>query len=71
MTDPTHPSAQGPGAIDPAATQPTGSRIIDENTDLSTLTDQEIMQLTEGMDHQDVQLDKASELPASTLDSVC
>lgn len=33
-------------------------RIIDENTDMTTLTDQEIMKLMEGMDHQDVQLDK-------------
>lgn len=33
-------------------------RVIDENTDMSTLTDQEIMKLMEGMDHQDVQLDK-------------
>ncbi|WWC91643.1 uncharacterized protein L201_006589 [Kwoniella dendrophila CBS 6074] len=33
-------------------------RVIDENTDLSTLTDQEIMKLMEGMDHQDSQMDK-------------
>ncbi|WWC64642.1 uncharacterized protein I303_107253 [Kwoniella dejecticola CBS 10117] len=33
-------------------------RVIDENTDLSTLTDQEIMKLMEGMDHQQEQLDK-------------
>ncbi|WWC71960.1 uncharacterized protein I206_105919 [Kwoniella pini CBS 10737] len=33
-------------------------RVIDENTDLSTLTDQEIMRLMEGMDHQQEQLDK-------------
>ncbi|KAK8853169.1 hypothetical protein IAR55_003870 [Kwoniella newhampshirensis] len=33
-------------------------RVIDENTDLSTLTDQEIMRLTEGMDHQEDVLSK-------------
>ncbi|WVW86104.1 hypothetical protein I302_108143 [Kwoniella bestiolae CBS 10118] len=33
-------------------------RVIDENTDLSTLTDQEIMKLMEGMDHQDDQMNK-------------
>ena len=38
-------------------------RVIDENTDMSTLTDREIMKLMEGMDHQDVQLDKVSRRP--------
>ena len=38
-------------------------RVIDENTDMSTLTDREIMKLMEGMDHQDVQLDKVSRCP--------
>ncbi|WRT70281.1 uncharacterized protein IL334_007279 [Kwoniella shivajii] len=33
-------------------------RVIDENTDLSTLTDQEIMKLMEGMDHQEDQMNK-------------
>lgn len=40
-------------AIDTAATSQV-SRVIDENTDLSTLTDQEIMKLMEGMGQEDV-----------------
>ncbi|WWD03518.1 hypothetical protein V865_001570 [Kwoniella europaea PYCC6329] len=46
---------------DPAATQLPAEgqpRVIDENTDLSTLTDQEIMKLMEGMDHQEDQMNK-------------
>ncbi|WVR00233.1 hypothetical protein IAU59_007375 [Kwoniella sp. CBS 9459] len=35
-----------------------GGRVIDENTDMSTLTDQEIMKLMEGMDHQEDQMNK-------------
>lgn len=42
----------------PATTGEPAPRIIDENTDMSTLTDQEIMKLMENMDHDDVQLDK-------------
>lgn len=38
---------------DNAATQDAIPRIIDENTDMSTLTDQEIMRLMEGMDHNE------------------
>ncbi|RXK36990.1 ubiquitin thioesterase OTUB1 [Tremella mesenterica] len=37
-----------------AATAPTQPRIIDENTDMTTLTDQEIMRLVEGMGQEDV-----------------
>lgn len=40
-------------AVDTAATSQT-PRVIDENTDLSTLTDQEIMKLMEGMGQEDV-----------------
>jgi len=36
-----------------AATQDPPPRVIDENTDMSTLTDQEIMRLMEGMDHNE------------------
>ena len=39
---------------DPAATVQPPPRVIDENTDLSTLTDQEIMRLMEGMGQEDV-----------------
>lgn len=40
-----------PPPADDAATQDPPPRVIDENTDMSTLTDQEIMRLMEGMDH--------------------
>jgi hypothetical protein len=58
VTEGSRPSAvmSGQQQNDPATSG--GGRIIDENTDMSTLTDQEIMKLMEGMDHQDVQLDK-------------
>ncbi|WVQ84706.1 hypothetical protein IAT38_006862 [Cryptococcus sp. DSM 104549] len=53
------PAAQ---TADPAATavdtEPVAPRVVDENTDLSTLTDQEIMKLMEGMDHQEAALNK-------------
>ena len=38
---------------DNAATQDAPPRVIDENTDMSTLTDQEIMKLMEGMNHNE------------------
>ena len=44
------PSKPAPPADD-GATQDPPLRVIDENTDMSTLTDQEIMRLMEGMDH--------------------
>ena len=37
-----------------AATQQPPPRVIDENTDMSTLTDQEIMRLMESMGQEDV-----------------
>lgn len=40
-------------STDNAATQDAPPRVIDENTDMSTLTDQEIMRLMEGMDHNE------------------
>ncbi|WVN84978.1 uncharacterized protein L203_100115 [Cryptococcus depauperatus CBS 7841] len=46
-----HPTALGTSRDVPA-------RVIDENTDLSTLTDQEIMKLMEGMDHQEEVLNR-------------
>lgn len=45
------PDPPPPAAADDASTSQPAPRVIDENTDLSTLTDQEIMRLTEGMDH--------------------
>ena len=36
------------------------TRTIDENTDLSTLTDQEIMRLMEGMDHTEQVMTRVS-----------
>lgn len=42
-----------PSGANDAATQPPAPRVIDENTDMSTLTDQEIMRLMEGMDHNE------------------
>jgi ubiquitin thioesterase protein OTUB1 len=41
------------GATDVSATDTT-PRVIDEHTDMSTLTDQEIMKLMEGMGQEDV-----------------
>jgi hypothetical protein len=40
-------------STDNAATQDPPPRVIDENTDMSTLTDQEIMRLMEGMNHNE------------------
>ena len=37
-----------------APTQEPPPRVIDENTDMTTLTDQEIMKLMEGMGQEDV-----------------
>jgi ubiquitin thioesterase protein OTUB1 len=48
MSAPQHQTS-----TDNAATQDPPPRIIDENTDMSTLTDQEIMRLMEGMDHNE------------------
>jgi ubiquitin thioesterase protein OTUB1 len=45
---------------DEAATQQAAPRVIDENTDMSTLTDQEIMRLMEGMGHNDDAMSKVS-----------
>jgi ubiquitin thioesterase protein OTUB1 len=42
-----------PAPVNDAATQDPPPRVIDENTDMSTLTDQEIMRLMEGMDHNE------------------
>jgi len=47
-----------PPAADHAATQDPPPRVIDENTDMSTLTDQEIMRLMEGMDHNNDAMSK-------------
>jgi ubiquitin thioesterase protein OTUB1 len=46
-------SAQQDQPTDNAATQDPPPRVIDENTDMSTLTDQEIMRLMEGMNHNE------------------
>jgi hypothetical protein len=55
----SNPSVQAvPAANDDAATYQAPPRVIDENTDMSTLTDQEIMRLMEGMDHTENVLDK-------------
>jgi len=48
-----------PPPADDAATQDPPPRVIDENTDMSTLTDQEIMRLMEGMDHNNDVMSKA------------
>lgn len=42
------------GDVTTADTAPPAPRVIDENTDMSTLTDQEIMKLVEGMGQEDV-----------------
>ncbi|OCF38362.1 ubiquitin thioesterase OTUB1 [Kwoniella heveanensis CBS 569] len=56
---PSPPAASGttPGG-DSGNGDAGGGRVIDETTDLSTLTDQEIMKLMEGMDHQEDQMNK-------------
>jgi hypothetical protein len=46
-------SAQQDQPTDAVATQDPPPRVIDENTDMSTLTDQEIMRLMEGMNHNE------------------
>ena len=46
-------SAQQDQPTDGVATQDAPPRVIDENTDMSTLTDQEIMRLMEGMNHNE------------------
>jgi ubiquitin thioesterase protein OTUB1 len=46
-------SAQQDQPTDNAAAQDAPPRVIDENTDMSTLTDQEIMRLMEGMNHNE------------------
>lgn len=51
-SEPMIPAVQGDTAS--SATAQTAPRVIDENTDLSTLTDQEIMKLTENMGTEDV-----------------
>lgn len=58
MSAPTQ-AGQG-GAQDHAATQQAAPRVIDENTDMSTLTDQEIMRLMEGMDHNEDVMSKVN-----------
>lgn len=52
-------------AEDAATAQPP-PRVIDENTDMSTLTDQEIMKLMEGMDHTEDVLTKVCTLTGSS-----
>jgi len=63
LLDPTYePEQVGSASTSEMASQPpvvtsetsattSGPRKIDENTDMTTLTDQEIMRLMEGMDH--------------------
>ena len=58
MSSSTNPASSG--AQDDASTQQAAPRVIDENTDLSTLTDQEIMRLMEGMDHNEDVMSKVS-----------
>jgi ubiquitin thioesterase protein OTUB1 len=50
-------------STDNAATQDAPPRVIDENTDMSTLTDQEIMRLMEGMNHNEDVMSKFRLLP--------
>ena len=49
VTEEAHPKF-----ADDAATRSTPPRVIDENTDMTTLTDHEIMQLMEGIGEEDV-----------------
>jgi ubiquitin thioesterase protein OTUB1 len=46
-------ASQDQASTDNTATQDALPRVIDENTDMSTLTDQEIMRLMEGMNHNE------------------
>lgn len=57
MSSQTNPPPPGQ-TVNEAATQEPAPRVIDENTDMSTLTDQEIMRLMEGMDHNSDALSK-------------
>jgi hypothetical protein len=54
MSAPSESAPTEGAAPDPPA------RVIDENTDMSTLTDQEIMRLMEGMDHNEDVMSKVS-----------
>jgi ubiquitin thioesterase protein OTUB1 len=58
MSTPSNP----PPPVDDGATQDPPPRVIDESTDMSTLTDQEIMRLMEGMDHNTDALSKVRSL---------
>ena len=65
MSGPSKADA-GPAPTDDAATQPAPQRVIDENTDMSTLTDQEIMRLLEGMDHTEDVMSKVRDVKSET-----
>jgi hypothetical protein len=54
MTEPTGQDNPFTSDVQETAAANSQPRQIDENTDMSTLTDQEIMKLMEGMDQQDV-----------------
>ncbi len=57
------PVTNGEMSEPPRPPEPSAApRTIDENTDLTTLTDQEIMRLMEGMDHTEVVLTRVSPL---------
>jgi hypothetical protein len=61
MPSNAHPPLSDPPAkTDNIPETPSVPRMIDESTDMSTLTDQEIMRLMEGMDHQDAIVDKVN-----------
>lgn len=67
------PLSNNPGLAAPPAvssqTQSDGApRIIDENTDMSTLTDQEIMRLMENMGQEDVTSKVGADYSASPGD---
>ena len=49
------------------ADAPPAPRVVDEHTDMTTLTDQEIMRLMEGMGQEDVQSKVSTLSPLSYL----
>lgn len=57
-----------PSTQDESSAQEPVPRIIDENTDLSTLSDQEIMRLMDGMDHNEDAMSKVRCPASSALD---
>lgn len=73
LPDPEAAQPNPPTSGEEMASQPPGPaensapRTIDENTDMTTLTDQEIMRLMEGMDHTEDVMARVCSLPSPSF----